>query len=162
MVGLLGGDWLRVRRAENLTRIVAKLSERLIARGIETTQPASPSIVQPMLIAAADESRDELQDIWARLLAAAADPARAKSFRLVFIEIAKKMDPLDVAALQLAHQSGGRFTGELKIKLAEQLKATRDEIEVSVGNLLNLRLVSHAADAPVSALGREFVRVISD
>ncbi len=115
-----------------------------------------------MLIAAADESRDELQDIWARLLAAAADPARAKSFRLVFIEIAKKMDPLDVAALQLAQLSGGRFTGELKIKLAEQLKATRDEIEVSVGNLLNLRLVSHAADAPVSALGREFVRVISD
>jgi hypothetical protein len=55
----------------------------------------------PLVISAADEDRDELQEIWARLLAAAADPARAKSFRIQFIEVAKQMDPL--ALHHLAH-----------------------------------------------------------
>jgi hypothetical protein len=73
----------------------------LKARGVEP-EPPSLSIVLPILVAAADESRDELQDIWARLLAAAADPARAKSFRATFIDAAKRMDPIDAPVLQLA------------------------------------------------------------
>jgi hypothetical protein len=66
IVGLLGGDWLRVRRAENLARIVAKSKDRLKARQVEPPEPASLSIVLPILVAAADESRDELEDAAAR------------------------------------------------------------------------------------------------
>ena len=62
LVGLLGGDWLKVRRAENLARILDKTKERLRARRVETSEAASLSITLPILIAAADESRDELQD----------------------------------------------------------------------------------------------------
>jgi hypothetical protein len=86
LVDLLGRDWLKVRRAENLARILEKARERLRARRVEPAEPASLSIVLPILVAAADESRDELQEIWARLLAAAADPSRAKSFRIAFID----------------------------------------------------------------------------
>ena len=38
--------------------------------GATATEQPSISIALPLLIAAADESRDELQEIWARLLAA--------------------------------------------------------------------------------------------
>src|ERR1700686_765834 len=60
VVGLLGGDWLKVKRAENIVRIVEKARERLRARGVESTEPPSISVVLPLLVAAADESRDEL------------------------------------------------------------------------------------------------------
>jgi abortive infection alpha-like protein len=167
VVALLGGNWLKVRRAEQLAGMLAKTEERLHARRVEGHEP-SLSIALPIFVAAADENREELQDIWARLLAAAADPARAKSFRLAFIETAKKMDPLDAAVLQGIHAVGGAVTGQNRNALADQLHATRDEIDVSVANLIKLELVyssrpeSTAVAAGISALGREFLRTISD
>ena len=62
IVALLGGNWLRVRRAENLLVTLEKARERLEKRGIKV-EPTSLSIGLPILIAAADESRDELQEI---------------------------------------------------------------------------------------------------
>jgi len=94
LVGLLGGDWLKVRRAENIARMIKKAKDRQKARKTEHLEQPSISIAVPLLVAAADESRDELQEIWARLLAAATDPARAQSFRLRYIAVAKELDPL--------------------------------------------------------------------
>src|SRR5262245_54008942 len=98
VVALLGGNWVRVARAEQIAILAAKARKRLKARGIEP-EPASLSVTLPLLEAAADESREELQEIWARLLAATADPSRARSFRLAFIATAKKLDPLDAVYL---------------------------------------------------------------
>jgi hypothetical protein len=167
LVGLLGGDWLKVRRAENLARILEKAKVRLRARHLETPEPASLSIALPILVAAADESRDELQEIWARLLAAAADPGRAKSFRLAFIEATKKLDPLDAAVLQGISAAGGAVTPGMRNSLAEQLHASRNEIDISIANLTKLELVNsgrHGSPEPaqIMPLGREFLRAVSD
>src|SRR5262249_6048952 len=40
VVGLLGGGWLKVRRAENLARILDKARERLRARRLEAPEPS--------------------------------------------------------------------------------------------------------------------------
>jgi hypothetical protein len=72
-------------------------------RGVEP-DPISISLALPLLVAAADESRDELVDLWARLLAAEADPTRTKKFRQLFIETANRMDPIDAAVLQIVAQ----------------------------------------------------------
>jgi nucleotide-binding universal stress UspA family protein len=167
VIGLLGGDWLRVKRAENIVRIVEKARERLRARGVEATEPPSLSVVLPILVAAADESRDELQDIWAALLAAAADPSRAKSFRIQFIETVKKMDPLDAAVLQSAEGIGGAINNQTRNSLTGRLQASRDQVDVSVANLEKLELVTpinrpHGNDTAVSPFGREFLRAVSD
>jgi len=168
VVGLLGGDWLKVRRAENLARILDKTQERLRARRVEAPEPASLSIGLPILSAAADESRDELQDIWARLLAAAADPARAKSFRLAFIEATKRLDPLDAAVLQgISAAAGGAVTPGMRNSLAGEVHASRDEIDVSIANLTKLELVysgrlGSADPAHITPFGREFLRAVSD
>ena len=61
---------------------------------------APPSLAIPIMIAAADESRDELLDLWAALLAAAADSGKSNAFRLKFIEVVKRMDPLDPLVLR--------------------------------------------------------------
>jgi hypothetical protein len=60
----------------------------------------SPSIAVPLIEAAADESREELAELWAKLLAAAADPARKGRVRLEFATTLKQMDPLDAKVLE--------------------------------------------------------------
>ena len=159
LVGLLGGDWLKVRRAENIARIVQKSRDRLKARGADGAEPASLSVTLPILVAAADESREELQDIWARLLAAAADPSRARTFRIAFIEAAKMMDPLDAAVLPAVRSLRGGTGEERANTLADDLRASRDEIDVSISHLHELGMLR---DNAVVAFGREFLRAVSD
>jgi Abortive infection alpha len=110
-----------------------------------------------------------LVDIWASLLAAAADPTRAKSFRLQFIEAAKKLDPLDAAVLQGIHDTSGAITPGMRNGLAEHLHVLRDEIDVSISNLVKLGLAyssspdpAAAVAVPISPLGREFLCAVSD
>jgi hypothetical protein len=162
LVGYLGGDWLRVRRFENIVRLIEKFRERLKARKTKIEEPISLSVALPLLRAAADESRDELQDLWARLLAAAADPSRAGHFRQAFIDAAKRMDPLDAAVLsgaQLEHGvSGNRLNG-----LAEELRVSRDQIDVSCDNLKKLELFrGNETTNHLTPFGREFLRAVSD
>jgi hypothetical protein len=169
LVGYLGGDWLGVRRLENLDHILEKTQERMRARGAEVPKAASLSITLPILVAAAEESRDELQDLWARLLAAAADPSRAKSFRIAFIDAAKKMDPVDAAALQSAHDqaAGAVLNMEIRRRVSGHLKVSLDELDVSLRNLASLGMLQRTnqyneLEMVFTSFGREFLRTISN
>lgn len=128
-----------------------------------TPEPASLSIGLPILKAAADESREELQDLWARLLAAAADPGRSRAFRLAFIEIVKKMDPLDAIFLLAAAESESKsLTGGQLTAIANRTGATPDQVDISAASLKTLGVLSPPHTFVLSALGREFVRAISN
>ena len=167
IVGLLGGDYLKVRRAENLFRMIGKAKKKLEDARIDKPD-APPSLAIPIMIAAADESRDELLDLWAALLAAAADPKKSASFRVKFIEVVKQLDPLDPPVLgQLA--AGGSVDYEQLNKISEALRRTNDEVAVSLANLETVGLARRGStrdDAPayrfVSAtpLGRELLRTV--
>jgi hypothetical protein len=143
LVGLLGGDWLRHRRAENLEEIARKARERLNARGVVDAEPVSLTLALPMLRAASDESRKPLQDLWARLLANARDPSRAGKVRQEFIETVRRLDPLDALVLQRM------FAGQIDINqtmrlddFAQHVGTSRDELVVSLRNLHRLDLVN--------------------
>jgi Abortive infection alpha len=165
LVGMLGGDWLRAKRAENIARIIEKSKERLRERNAEPKEPASLSVTLPLLTAAADESRDELQDVWARLLAAAAEPTRARFFRAAFIQAVKQLDPLDATVLQLIERDGaGSFNPNTRNALALNMKVRPDQIDISAENLAHANLltpIGHSAKS-ITPFGREFLRAISD
>src|SRR5262249_25157763 len=133
LIGVLGGDWLKVKRAENAAEILEKAQERFKARRA-TPKPASLSTTLPILFAAAAEDSDELEDLWARLLAATVDPSRAKFFRAAFIEATKKMDPLDAAVLKEVQRNGGRVDGQIQNFVAANLNVNRDQGDVSLEN----------------------------
>jgi len=101
LVGYLGGDWLRTRRGENIVRVLYEARARLEARGIEDTRPATLSVALPILQGAADEDREEIVDLWARLLANAMDP-KLGTVRARFIDAVKRMDPPDAIFLKYA------------------------------------------------------------
>jgi predicted transcriptional regulator len=72
------------------------------------------------------------------------------------------MDPLDAAVLQAVQEAGGGATEQTQNELAQRLKVNRDEIEISLGNLTRLNLMSRPQHFVISAFGREFLRAISD
>lgn len=162
IIGYLGGDWLRIRRAENIAEMMNKAKKKLESWGIEDIEPASLTVAIPILHGAADESREEIQDLWARLLAAAMTPSRARYLRQGFTEVIKKMDPLD--ALILLEQ-GSEKTTELAQTL-KQLNVSSDQYIISLENLQELKIcLPSPADKTkyrLSPFGREFLRVISD
>jgi Abortive infection alpha len=162
LVGLLGGDWLKVRRLENIARIAEKARERLEARHVDAPEPPRLSILLPLLVAAADEEDDELQDIWARLLAAAADPTRARLVRLAFVDTVKNMDPLDVLVLQRLSTPTNPPANAVA-DMVSTLGVTQDDVIVSCNNLMELGCVIGAPGAPrLTPKGRLLLRAVSD
>jgi hypothetical protein len=99
-VGLIIGDPLGVVRtaiAAQYDLLLTKIFER---RRVKQTQPVSPSLAIPLLRAAYEEGRPDLQALWASLIASAMDPNRSGRVRLSFIDTLKRFDPLDAVVLK--------------------------------------------------------------
>jgi hypothetical protein len=134
LVGLLVGDWIfhwRIRQAAVLEERTLKF---LAERGVKPPfEEVSPSIEMPLLDSALDETRDQLVDLWARLLAAAIDPTRRARVRQSFITTLKQMDPLDAKILEVIYdQFPGGFMGQNgRDALAHRLNISTDEVLVS-------------------------------
>ncbi|HEY1430462.1 MAG TPA: Abi-alpha family protein [Stellaceae bacterium] len=141
LVGVLGGDWLGQVRIRNFARLNDRTEEILRLRGISKTDPVSPSLAVPLLRAAADESREQLQELWARLIAAAMDPNRSNRIRRSFIETVAQLDPLDAMVLSQLYETPGSLSPNPRDFLASQLAVSSREIEVSVQHLNELKCV---------------------
>src|SRR6185437_15652234 len=74
-VGLVIGDRLHHARLRNADRLARRTEEILAQRNVKP-EPVSANLAIPLLQAAQDESREKLQELWARLLANAMDPKR--------------------------------------------------------------------------------------
>lgn len=161
IIGYLGGDWLRIRRAENIAEMMNKAKKRLESWGVTDSEPASLTVAIPILHSAADESREEIQDLWARLLAAAMTPSRSRYFRQGFTDVIKEMDPLD--ALILLKQ--GTETSTDLAQTLKELEVSSDQYIISLQNLQKLNICTVKNDKTkynLSPFGREFLRLISD
>ena len=166
LVGLLAGDRVKAARAERLERLWEESKKRLEDRGV--CEPKSPSLkfAIPILEAAADEQSTELQDLWARLLAATMDRNRRDAFRLSFIEIVKKMDPIDALVLQAVFDNGyANWTPSGRDFLRSKLEISQDEVLVSFGNLEKLDCVGFSPTGPkinpiISPLGTLLISTV--
>jgi hypothetical protein len=162
LVGIMG-DWVKHKRARRWAELSAETDKILRERGVENRDEISPSLAIPLIAAALNEDRDELKQLWAKLLAAAMDPQRAKSFRQAFIGVAKKLDPMDATILQAANDRGGVINGTTRNDLAGTFRMSRDQVDVAVDNLVKLELaaVVHRPDAVVTHFGREFLHAVA-
>nr|WP_281418444.1 Abi-alpha family protein [Azospirillum soli] len=104
-------------------------------------EPVSPTLAIPLFEAAQDESRTELQELWARLLANAMDGSRS-GVRTSFIEAIKKLDALDAVVLDKIASFGGAQTVVYHDSWPEQLGVREDELFVSFDNLKRLGCIS--------------------
>lgn len=160
VVGVLGGDWLHHVRIRNAVKLAQRTEEILRERGIyETSKPMSPSIAIPILTAGQDETRDELRELWARLLANGMDPERRNLIRQSIINTVKQFDPLDALVLfKLSELWSAGKAGSID-DLREFLGVTEDELTLSLFNIDRLG----CADAMmVSAQGEKLYEIRRD
>jgi hypothetical protein len=173
VVGLAGGDWLHHTRIRIEAKLAQRTEEILRERGRwEQTEPMSPSVALPLLEAARDETREELSEMWARMLANGMDKERRGSVRKSIIATVKEFDPLDAVILQKAFEmSAGAREVEVK-NLTTVLGGTKaDEFQLSLLNLIKLDCIINSGTmyTPASnivvfhfaALGRQVIRACS-
>ena len=171
LVGYLGGDSLRVRRVENMARLLHEVEQRLKEMDIKETKPATLSVALPILEAGADEDRDDLVDLWARLFATAMDPVTRNSVRQSYIASIKQMDPTDARIMYYLYsgsvgrirRGGGGNKKDTSFEfMSAELGFRQDDVEVSVEHLMSLGFLSTAVnDKNVwfpNAKLREFMR----
>jgi hypothetical protein len=166
-VGLVLGDPLRFVRtviAGQYDILLTKLFQR---RNVTQTQPVSPSVAIPLLRAAYDEGRPELQELWAALIAAAMDPKRSGRVRLSFIDILKRFDPLDALVLKTRYQHSGNLQPNALIFISQILDQPRQEAEASIENLKELKCVGYAISNEVGSFfisnyGQLLIKACSD
>ena len=100
LLGIAVGDWVSQQRQRNLARMQAKT--RRILEDIDPSRITEPSasVVLPLLRAAADEGREELQALWAALLANSMID-EGKRVRRTFFDAVAKMEPVDARVLDI-------------------------------------------------------------
>ena len=131
LVGLLD-DWLYHKRIRCRIELEAETREHLKRwGGKEPFEDPTPALVVPILTAAIDEDREELKDLWARLLASAMHPDRKGRVRGSFVEILKQLDPLDARCLRAIGEGGASPTDWHSV-LVRRFATSADEIQVSL------------------------------
>ena len=176
VVGVVGGDWLHHIRIRNVAKLVQRTEEILRNRGIlDKTEPMSPSVALPLLHAAQDETREQLREMWARMLANGMDPNKRDSIRQSVIAAVKSFDPLDALILQRAFDMSPNKgkSADFPEGLEKEVGVTSDdEFELSLSNLSSLGCISSSSKmfesdihittgVSLTALGREILRACS-
>lgn len=167
LVGLLGGDWLYYTRLENIAKLANGVRDRLKTRGIAEPQQVSLALGLPLLKEAADESRDEIRDLWERLLASAMDPSRSNSVRRSFIETVAQMERVDALVFRDIME-GPKNTSNYQSTFARQHSIRADEVMLSVFHLQELKCIDHASasmhgyEYRLTLFGRELASILRD
>jgi hypothetical protein len=146
--GLLIGDQIHAARHRRLDAITRKTQKILKDRNAEAGE-VSEQIAIPLLEAAQGESRTEMQDLWARLLANAIDPARAEDVRPEFIQALKQMHPLDALVLEKAKEiiQDPNNTVINPVEMAGIFAIRVSRVEVSLDNLAQIKCLASQGEA---------------
>jgi Abortive infection alpha len=170
----LAGDrialWRKSKPAYQ-ARQVLETAERarqiLVDRGVEEiSENTRPEQVEEILEVAKDVSAKEIQELLARLLAAAMDPQKQEAYRGDFLDTVKQLEPLDVLVLQ--ELSGPIEPSSAPRTLANLLKRSDDEIILALKNLERLECAeaqnNHRIqnNALITARGRMLLAILKD
>lgn len=107
VTGMLS-DKLRFMRWERQLRLANRAKEIIRERGLENNfRVVPPKIALPIIENASLEENDELQDLWANLLASALDLNFDGTLRTAFIDILKQLEIIDVHILEFIYSFEG-------------------------------------------------------
>lgn len=166
ILGVFGGAWLHEKHERIRRRLKEETEEIFRERGVREPQEPSPSVIVPLLTHAQNETREELLRIWAQLLAASMDPTRSHLYRREYVEIVRRLEPLDARVLKRLPTSLAGHINQ-RNSFATEFKVNPGEIDVSFRNLVALELAAPPGKQAVAAgvlyptaLGLELLRVL--
>jgi hypothetical protein len=181
VMGILN-DKLQFMRWERKLRLAERGRELLRERGIEgPLRPVPFKLAVPIVENASLEDNNELQDLWANLLASAVDPKFDGLVRSAYIDIIKQFEVVDVHLLNAVYESyhqwleerlrGGKEAGGgyyssrhhkvYKNDIIERLGLSSSVYDDSTDNLIRVRCVGlyfyHSGELFITSLGVHFV-----
>jgi hypothetical protein len=158
-------DKLKFVRWQRQVRMADEVNKILESRGTTQTRAVPPKLALPILEAASNEDNDELQDMWAKLLANAMDPGVDVEIRLTFVEILKALNPLDV---KLLHEFYKALKNDPKVdwsqihnfsltkeQIVSGLGMPEQEYYISVYNLFRVQCMTPAILKGGISIGKE-------
>lgn len=148
------GDRLRLFRWERQLAYADKVDAILKARKVTDTRAVPLKFALPILENASLEEDNDLQKLWANLMANAMDPNFSLNLRTAFIDIIKSLSALDAKMLKtfydiLKTDSKVNWNSILdyyltKEQLITALRITSHDYEVSVFNLFRAQCLAPA------------------
>lgn len=103
-------DRLRYARWERQLRLQARARDFLLEQGIDAPDRRIPlNVAVPLLEAATLEEDDELQDIWAKLLANSANSSSGVDAKRMYVTMLQDMGALDVRLLEMIVHAPAEF-----------------------------------------------------
>lgn len=155
LAGMMG-EQMRFWRFRNMNRIVKKteqlLDERKIHQDMMGSIPFGESI--RLIEAASLEDSDEIQDVWARLLANALDSSSKITVKKVYIDIINSLSPIEATFLDLAWEFSQTTTfgtpkdveileGEINKKAQRGWRRYKDgDRSIAIQNLMRARCIT--------------------
>ena len=149
LVGVAGGAWLHEIHARLRDKLRRRTEQILRERDVQDVIELSPNMAVALIAGAQEEGREELMELWARLLANAMDPS-LNTVRHSFIATVKNMDPVDAVVLRYIHEKNiasvlrGRQEDESQStgvrNITTVIGRRSDEVEVSLRHLQDLLL----------------------
>jgi hypothetical protein len=146
-------DTFKVTRFKRQIRLVEQVQAFLRERGLEAPSRTIPlSFTVPLIEYASLEEDDELQDIWARMLANAGDAASGTERRTAFINMLRDMTAFDVMMLakiaRIAPSTEDGLVYTLNFPDSDDQKDSGKrpaelptDVAVSLGNLVRLNCI---------------------
>ncbi len=136
--GFVIGDRINAQRERQLDALARKTKKILRDRDAKEEHPVPEQIAVPLLEAAQGETREEIQDLFAALLANAMDPAYTNDVRPEFIATVKALQPQDAKIFKVV-SSQDSFAYE---RMKQHFPGVRDNsIRLSIEHLTNLHLL---------------------
>lgn len=152
-------DHLKYVRGARLVRLRKRFQEELLAHGgVDAVRKLPLNFAIDALEQGAIEQDDDLQDIWARLLANAVDAASEAQPRRAYISIIKDLAPLDALILEqiyavdqkqhreaiVTYELPSHAYPAIDIDL-KTLPKPSEEVQVALANLERLGLISYGS-----------------
>jgi len=103
-LGGLIGDWINQRRHANLINITVEAKRRLAKAGVSPKE-VPLKIIHPAIEAASLEDEPDLQNLWANLLANAADPTSTLNISAIFPDILRQLSRVEARYLDRLYTS---------------------------------------------------------
>ena len=132
----------------------------------EKFTPVPPKLALPIFHYASLEENDELQDLWAHLLASALDP-QAEEIRGAYVDIIRQLEPVDVHILRaiydryigvdptLRTDPTGRSFSALTLKT--ELNLDWSTLRTALDNLMRTRLITSYVEHQEITTGTELL-----
>lgn len=143
VVGITIADPLRFVRTLSLDWYARRVDEILAKRESKKPKGVPPRLALEILDAAQDETRDEIRELWARLIANAMDENTRGLVRIEFVTILKQLNPLDAIVLQRL-STVGNFVNPNGFAQGQHLDP--NDAAMSFLYLLDLKCLQQAGD----------------